>query len=83
MTDIADRAQLHRRRIRDALLAAEAAHPNSPELAALHTAVAQAEARLVDYFDLEDLEDDANRSGGGGKPPADPNDDGEIEPGEG
>lgn len=73
MTDIASRAQLHRRRVRDALLEAEACHPGSPALATLHTAIAQAEARLIDHFDLAPL--DAERSGGGGKPPTDPNDD--------
>ena len=75
MTDIAARVQLHRQRIQAALVAAEDAHPDSPELAALHTAIAQADARVVDYFDLEPLE--PARSGGGGKPPSDPNDDGE------
>lgn len=72
MTDIATRAQLHRRRVRDALLAAEAANPTA-DLTALHTAIAQAEARLVDHFGLDALE--PARSGGTDKPPTDPNDD--------
>lgn len=72
MTDIAARAQLHRRRIRDAVEAYEA-NQTAENWSAVKHALHAAEARLIDHFGLEPLE--AQRSGGGGKPPTDPNDD--------
>jgi hypothetical protein len=44
-------AILHGNAIATALDAAEAAHPGSPELAALHAALSKARARIADHFD--------------------------------
>lgn len=52
-----------------ALIAAEAAHPDSPELATLHEKLGAADALAVEHFGLERPQ---ARSGGGSKTPPPP-----------
>ncbi len=73
-----EQVEAHIADVYEKLVAAEAAHPNSPALAALHESLFAARNSAVEHFGLD--AGVAARSGGGSKTP--PTDEPE-EPGEG